>query len=171
MPSELEVIQYYEDQNRVVELYIKGATKTDIKKQTGFSFHKIDKFLAEFKEYAAQDVAIRERARGIVLELDSHYTSIIRDSYEAIEQLKFNDDPKSVLSGLKGIADIQAKRMELLAKAGLLADNSLGDQIAEAERKQEILVGILKAIAKKHPEIAREISSELSQVTGDVEPK
>jgi|SRR5215203_1287029 len=170
MPSELEVIQHYEDQNRVVDMYIKGASKTDIKKATGFEHAKIDKFLADFKEYAAQDSAIRERARGIVLELDAHYNSIIRDSYEAIENLKFNEDPKGVLAGLKNVADIQAKRMELLAKAGLLADNTLGDQIAEAERKQSILVDILKNIAKKHPEIAREISSELSKVTGAVEP-
>lgn len=170
MSTELDTIRYFEDQNRIVKMHVKGVPIGDIQKATGLPRKQVEEHLAGFKKYAAQDKVIRERARGIVLELDTHYGMIIQDAYDAIEELKLKDDTKSVLSGLKIVADIEAKRMELLAKAGLLADNTMGDQIAESERKQEILVGILKGIAAKHPEIAREIAMELSKVSNEVEP-
>lgn len=150
-------------------MYVKGLNVSNIQLETGLTRKQIEHHLAEFKEYASQDKAIRTRAKGIVLELDTHYGMIIADAYDSIEELKFKGDPKAVLAGLKIVADIEAKRMELLAKAGLLADNTIGDQIAESERKQEILVGILRRISKKHPEIAKEIGAELAKVTGEVE--
>lgn len=169
MSTELETIKYFEEQNKIVSMYVKGSTLNEIQRMTGLTRAQVDHHLAEFKNYASQDKAIRTRAKGIVLELDTHYGMIISDAYDSIEELKLKDDPKSVLSGLKIVADIEAKRMELLSKAGLLAENTIGDQIAESERKQEVLVGILRGIAKKHPEIAREIGQELSKVTGDIE--
>lgn len=169
MSTELEAIKYFEEQNKIVSMYVKGASLTEIQKMTGLSKQQVDHHLAEFKDYASQDKAIRTRAKGIVLELDTHYGMIISDAYDSIEELKIKDDPKAVLTGLKIVADIEAKRMELLAKAGLLADNTIGDQIAESERKQEVLVGILRSVAKKHPEIAREIGFELAKVTGEIE--
>lgn len=169
MSTELEVIRYFEEQNKVIAMHVKGSSIGEIQKRTGLRRDQVDQHLKEFKDYASQDKAIRTRAKGIVLELDTHYGMIISDAYDSVEELKLKDDPRNVLAGLKIIADIEAKRMELLSKAGLLAENGLGDQIAESERKQEVLVGILRGIAKKYPEIAKEIGTELSKISDDVE--
>jgi len=46
----------------------------------------------------------------------------------------------------------------------------LANQIAETERKQEILVGILKDVSAEYPQVRKEIMRRLAQITGVVEP-
>lgn len=169
MSSELEVIRYYEKQNEIVDLYVKGYRVIDIQKATGMKRDDIEKHLAEFRDYASQDKAIRERAKEVVLATDFHYASIVKELYSSVEAADLNDDYKARMTGLKLIADVEAKKVELLSKAGMLADNTIGDQIAETEKKQEILIGILRMISSKYPKIGMEISKELSKVTGTVE--
>jgi 7-cyano-7-deazaguanine synthase in queuosine biosynthesis len=52
----------------------------------------------------------------------------------------------------------------------LLDNQEIADQIAETERKQDVLVSILRDVAKDYPDIRREIMKRLSQITGVVEP-
>jgi hypothetical protein len=70
---------------------------------------------------------------------------------------------------LKLIADIEAKRIDMLNKAGVLENNSMADEILESERKQEILVGILKDVTANCDNCKWEVSRRLSSVTGKVE--
>lgn len=170
MSTEVEVIRYFEEQNKVVELYAKGYRESDIQKQLGLERRKIDDHLAEFRDYAKQDRVIRERAKEVVLIVDQHYNDLSKGMHENVEEADLAGDYKAALSGRKMIADVEAKRVELLAKAGILADSTIGDQIAEQEENTKILVGILQNIAKKYPDVAKEISFELSKVSGKVEP-
>jgi hypothetical protein len=57
----------------------------------------------------------------------------------------------------------------MLQKSGLLDNQQLADQILETERKQDLLIKILKEIANNHPEIASYLRRELSKVTGQAE--
>jgi 7-cyano-7-deazaguanine synthase in queuosine biosynthesis len=58
----------------------------------------------------------------------------------------------------------------MLQQIGLLDNQEIADQIAETERKQDVLVSILRDVAKDYPDIRREIMKRLSQITGVVEP-
>jgi len=167
--SEADVMRYYDDQSEVVLLHVKGYTVTDIVRHTGNNRKQVEKHLADFKEFAAQDKAIRLRARDIVLSVDVHYSDIVKNIYRQVEAAEFKDDHKAAMTGLKMIADTEAKRVELLSKAGMIADNTIGDQIAESEKKQAILVEILKEISREHPDIGRKIQKRLSEVTGRLE--
>lgn len=167
--AELELARYYQRQQDVVEQYAKGERVLDIQKTTGLPIKEIEQHLQEFREYAKQDRVIRERAKEIVLVVDQHYSDIIRRLHKAIEEANNADDYKAVMAGLKMTADAEAKRVELLAKAGVLADNTIGDQIAEAEEKQAILIGILKNVTGKCQHCKLEVAKELSRVTNKVE--
>jgi hypothetical protein len=57
----------------------------------------------------------------------------------------------------------------MLQKAGLLENKELAEEMVEIERKQDILVNILKDIASEHPEIRDEIMRRLSQVAREQE--
>jgi hypothetical protein len=46
----------------------------------------------------------------------------------------------------------------------------MAGQIAEAERKQEVLVKILKEVTATCPKCKMEVAKRLSQITGIVEP-
>lgn len=168
-PTEADVMRYYDDQSEVVLLHVKGHTVPEIVRLTGHNRKQVEKHLTDFRDYAAQDKAIRLRARDIVLSVDTHYADIVKNIYRQIEAAEFKDDHKSAMTGLKMVADTEAKRVELLSKAGMIADNTIGDQIAESEKKQLILVEILKEISREHPDIGRKIQKRLSEVTGKVE--
>jgi hypothetical protein len=60
--------------------------------------------------------------------------------------------------------------MEMLQKAGLLDNAELGNQIAETEAKQEILIGILRNVTSKCEHCRIEVATRLSRVTDQVEP-
>jgi len=167
--TEADVMKRYDEQQEIVLLYVKGHTVPEIVRLTGMKRNQVEEHLKDFREYAAQDRAIRTRAKDIVLSVDTHYSDIIKALYRNIEAAEFKDDPKAAMAGLKMVADAEAKRVDLLSKAGMLADNTIGDQIAEMERKQIILVEILREITRKYPNIGREIQGRLSEVTGKAE--
>lgn len=170
MSTELDVLRYQEEQERVVSMRARGIPLSEIQKQTGLTRRQVEQHLADFRDFARNDKYMVARSREVVLTVDQHYSDIIQQFYEAIEEANMANDFKAKMSGLSSVAKIESDRVEFLRKAGLIAESHVGDMVAAAEEKQAILVGILKNIAKKYPEVAREITYELSKVTGEVEP-
>jgi len=72
-------------------------------------------------------------------------------------------------AALKLISDVQQKQIDMLQKAGLIENNEIADQIIETEKKQEVLVGILKEVIADCDKCRKEVSQRLSQVTGRAE--
>ena len=58
----------------------------------------------------------------------------------------------------------------MLQEIGLLDNAELATQIADTERKQDILVKILKEVTATCPKCKMEVAKRLSQITGIVEP-
>lgn len=175
MSSELELQQqreleeYAEQQAKIVSMHAKGYSDSEIRKETGLTLQKVREYLADFRDFARNDKYMAARSREVVLTVDQHYSDILKQMYESIDEAQINGDYKARMAGLKDVAKIESDRVAFLQKAGLVADNHVGDMIAQAEEQKEILVGILKNIARKYPDIAREIASELSKLTGKVE--
>lgn len=166
--SSIEVT-YYKNLERVVELYATGNRISDIQKITGIARAQIEEYLNAFRKHAQQDVVLRERAKEAVRVVDVHYNEIIRGMHNAVESADMNNDYKTKITGLKSIADVEAKRVELLQKAGLLSDDVIGDQVADMEKKQEILIQILKDVTGDCDRCKNEVAKRLSQVTGKIE--
>ena len=61
--------------------------------------------------------------------------------------------------------DLERTRIDMLQKAGLLENKELAEEMVEIEKKQEVLVSILKDIASEHPEIRDKIMKRLSSVS------
>jgi hypothetical protein len=57
----------------------------------------------------------------------------------------------------------------MLQQVGLLDNAEMADQIAETERKQEILVRILKEVTSSCAKCKMDVARRLSQITGIVE--
>lgn len=170
MNAELDILRFQEQQEQIISMRARGIQLSEIQKQTGLTRVQIDKHLEDFRDFARNDKYMVARSREVVLTVDQHYSDIIRQYYVAIEQADLNHDYKAKMAGLSNVAKIESDRVEFLRKAGLIAESHVGDMVAAAEEKQQILVGILKQIAKKYPEVAREITIELSKLTGEVEP-
>jgi len=164
----VDLVQYAQHQEKVVSLYAAGQTVSNIMKLTGHPRKYVEQLLADFRQYAAQDRVIQERAREIVLVVDQHYRDLVRDLHKAVEDANENLDYKAAMTGLKALADVEAKRVELVQKAGIIAEDGIGDQIAESERKQRIIVDILQNGLCSN--CRSKVAHKLSQVSGEIEP-
>ena len=96
---------------------------------------------------------------------DEHYGRLISKSYEVIDDADTNGDLRSKSGGIKLVMDIESKRIEMLQKAGLLENKELAEEMLEIEKRQEILMGILKDVAAEHPEIRDKIMRRLSEAS------
>ena len=68
-------------------------------------------------------------------------------------------------AAIKLVLDIESRRIDMLQKAGLLENKELAEELMETERRQEVLVGILKDVASQYPEIRDEIMRRLASIS------
>jgi hypothetical protein len=130
---------------------------------------EVERYIGEWQTYARNNQYVQDRAKDALMATDQHYDMIIQRLWDTVEEADASSDLKVKTSTLKMIADIEKSRIEMLQKSGLLENQQLADQVLEAERKQEILVRVLRKIAQEHPDIAHWLRGELSRVTGQAE--
>jgi len=100
---------------------------------------------------------------------DQHYAMLIKEAWKTVEDADTQGQLNVKAGALKLIADIETKRITMLQAVGVLESNEIASQIAETERKQEILVGILKEVTAGCPKCKLDVAKRLSQITGIVE--
>ena len=170
MSDELAIIDHFDQMNVVVEEMLKGNTPTQIAKQLGIKRADVLDHIDEWKGLIRTDNRIRERAKEALGGADQHYAMIIQRAWETVEQADANAQYNIKAQSLKLIADVEARRIDMLQKAGLLEDNELADQLLDTERKQQILVDILKSVTSTCDHCKFEVARRLSEITGNIEP-
>jgi hypothetical protein len=167
--SEVAVINQFDQMNKVIEELLKGNTPTAIARGLELTRVQVDNHIQTWKELVQDNTAIKARAKEALAGADEHYNMLIKEAWRTVEQADVQDSLNVKAQALKLIADIESKRIEMLNKAGVLENNDLTDQILESERKQEVLVGILKEVTANCEHCKWEVSRRLSQVTGQIE--
>lgn len=171
MAKEIELLDRYEQINKVAQMYIKGMTNpTSISKELGIKRAEAIALIEEWREIARGNDDIREQAAQALQEGIQHYSMITERFWETVEQADSAADYKTKNSVLKNIADVEAKKIDMLQKAGLYDDASIGDEIAEMEEKQAILVSILKEVTANCDHCKLETARRLAKVTGKAVP-
>jgi len=167
---EIELADHYDRMNKVVEELLKGNSPSQIATATGFKRAEVLEYIDQWKEVVRNDSGARERAKQAVSGADQHYAMLIKEAWKTVEDADQAGQLNVKATALKLIADIEGKRIGMLQEIGLLDNVELANQIAETERKQEILVGILKDVSAEYPQVRKEIMRRLAQITGVVEP-
>jgi hypothetical protein len=168
--SELEPAVHFDKMNKVVEELLKGNSASQIATLTGFSRKEVLEFIDEWKSVVHNDNSLRDRAKEAISGADQHYAMLIKEAWKTVEDADTQGQLNVKAGALKLIADIETKRIGMLQSVGVLENNELASQITEAERKQEILVKILKEVTSSCPKCKMDVARRLSQVTGVVEP-
>ena len=167
---EIELADHFDRMNKVVEELLRGNNPTQIATLTGLKRADVIGLIDEWKSVVHNDTSARERAKEAISGADQHYAMLIKEAWKTVEDAD-QSGQLSVKSGaLKLIADIEGKRIGMLQEVGLLDNAELAGQIAESERKQEVLVRILKEVTASCPKCKMEVAKRLSQITGIVEP-
>ncbi len=167
--TELEPAIHYDRMNKVVEELLKGNSPTQIATVTGFTRKEVIEFIDEWKSVIHNDTSLRDRAKEAISGADQHYAMLIKEAWKTVEDADTQGQLSVKAGALKLIADIETKRIGMLQSVGVLENNELASQIAEAERKQEVLVKILKEVTSTCPKCKMEVAKRLSQITGVVE--
>jgi hypothetical protein len=169
MDNELEVVGQFDQMNKVVEELLKGNTPTQISRSLELTRVQVDTHINTWKVLVQDNNAIKSRAKEALAGADEHYNMLIKEAWRTVEQADAQDALNVKAQTLKLIADIESKRIDMLNKAGVLENDSMADQILESERKQDLLVGILKEVTANCDHCKWEVSRRLSEVTGQVE--
>lgn len=164
MSTEIELVKHLDEMNKVVEEYLKGLDPTKIAKQLDMPRTHVVNLINEWKVMASANDAIRARAKDALVGMDAHYNKLISKAYEVIEDATTSANLNAKTAAIKLVMDIEAKRIDMLQKAGLLENKELAEEMLEIERKQEVLTGILRDIASEHPEVRDKIMKRLSDI-------
>ena len=167
---EIELSDHFDRMNKVVGELLKGNNPTSIAAIAGLQRKEVIELIDEWKSVVHNDTSTRERAKEAISGADQHYAMLIKEAWKTVEDADQAGQLNVKATALKLIADIEGKRISMLQEIGLLDSAEIAAQIAETEHKQEILIKILKDIAKDYPDVRREIMKRLSQITGIIEP-
>jgi hypothetical protein len=166
--SDNDLVKHLDLVNSVATEYLKGLDASEISRQLDIPRPKVMTLLNDWRAMASNNQAIHARAKEALAGADQHYSSLIKKAYEVIDVADINTNLGAKTQAIKLIADIESKRLEMLQKAGLLDNKEIAEQIIEMERKQDVLMKILKEVASKHPEVREEIMRRLSEIQTEV---
>lgn len=163
--TEQDLVNHLDQVNLVVGEYLKGSDPTKISKELSIPRQKVVLYLNEWKAMAADNAAIRARAKEALVVADTHYSKLIEKAYEVIDEATMSANLTAKSGAIKLVMDLESRRIDMLQKAGLLENKELAEEMLQIEERQETLIGILKDIAAEHPEIRDKIMRRLSEAT------
>ena len=169
MSTESELIEHLDEVNKVVTEYLKGQDPTKISKELDIPRTRVVSLINEWKVMASANDAIRARAKEALAGADTHYSKLITKAYEVIDESSLTNNLSAKTQAIKLVMDIEKSRIEMLQKAGLLENKELAEEMVEIERRQEVLVEILRDIASTHPEVRDLSMKRLSQIAKEGE--
>lgn len=170
----------FHNMEKIVERHLQGHSPLKIARDLNIKMVEVNKNVEMWREIVQQDMDSRDAARDHLNEMVERFTRLIGVLNENLDNLKAvtDDDEKAAktkfeaISGqinttVRNIADLDAKRVDLLQKAGLLDNTELGNELAERERREEILIGILRN--DLCPECKMVVARKLQTLTNEVE--
>jgi hypothetical protein len=169
MSTEIELVQHLDEVNKVVTEYLKGQDPTKISKELDMPRTRVVALINEWKVMASANDAIRARAKEALAGADTHYSKLITKAYEVIDESSMTNNLSAKTQAIKLVMDIEKSRIEMLQKAGLLENKELAEEMVQIERRQEVLVEILREIASTHPEVRDLIMHRLSKIAKEGE--
>lgn len=169
MSTEDQLVEHLDQVNKVVEKYLSGSDATQISKELVMPRQKVVAYINEWRAMAADNAAIRARAKEALVGADTHYSLLIGKAYEVIDEATTVANLQAKTAGIKLVMDLESKRIDMLQKAGLLENKELAEEMLEIEARQDVLVSILKDIASEYPQIRDEIMRRLSTIAKNKE--
>lgn len=151
MSQELAIIdsEAFDRIKAVADLYVKGTTSPyTIAKKLSIKVIDARHAIEQWHEIINNDAESRDMARDYLNMMIHRYDTLIEQANENLDELKqLSFDEKvsaQINTTLKNIGDFDKVRVDLLQKAGMLDNHSLGDELAEREQREQMLLNILR---------------------------
>lgn len=170
MSKEVELADHWGRINKVVNEFLKGNTDpTNLSKITGFSRKDVIQYLNEWRGVVQSDRQVQMRAREALGAADQHYSMLIKEAWDVIEEATNVSNLAQKTAGIKLVADIQQKQIDMLQKAGVLENNEMAEKIIATEEKQQLLASIIKEVVSQCDHCKPKVMARLSEITDKAE--
>jgi hypothetical protein len=166
--NELDLMMEHADEmDQVVKEHWKGSTPTEIAALLKKPRARVVALITEWQTLASKNEALRGRAREALANADAHYSKLISKAYEVIDEADLNSNLSAKTNAIKLISDMEAKRIDMLQKSGMLENKELAEEMMETQRKQEALEAILKDVVAGCPRCRMEVMQRLNDMSND----
>jgi hypothetical protein len=161
----------FKEMEKVAKEVMKGYTEHTVARRLGMKVAEVRGYWNQYRDLLHNSSLAVDAARdhlNVMVEQYNDLTSKLYENLEHLDELAFDKDTSAQINTTtKNIGDLLAKRVDLLQKAGILEGADMGAELAEMERKQDILIDILRndLCEQCQPVVAR----RLREVTGQVE--
>lgn len=174
MSGELSIIDSdaFDHIKDVADLYVKGVTSPyTIARRLGIKAVEAKAAIAQWQEIINHDAESRDLARDHLNAMVHRYDVLIQEANDNLDNLKalvFNEKVSAQINTtLKSIGDFDKVRVDLLRQSGLLDAHELGDELAEREAHEEMILKILREdLCDRCTSVVRE---KISYLTGQAE--
>lgn len=170
----------FHNMEEIIKRHLKGHSDLKIARDMGIKMVEVSKNVSMWREIVQKDMESRDAARDHLNEMVARFEGLIAVLSQNLDDLrdydyesgsrtasKFEAISGQINTTVRNIADLDAKRVDLLQKAGLLDNAEMGDELAERERREEILIDILRN--DLCPDCKMKVARKLQQITNQVE--
>lgn len=167
--DELELLHDHMDQmNEIMVLKWQGLSVTEIAKSLKQPRQRVKEMIDEWASIASRNDVVRTRAREALASTDAHYSKLIGHAYDVMEEADSNSNLTAKTNAIKLIADMEARRIDMLQKSGLLENKELAEEMMDTQRKQKALEAILKEVVAGCDRCRTQVMERLSEVNDEV---
>lgn len=162
----------FENIKKVGDLYAEGVTSPfTIARRLSMTVVEVRGYLETWHEIIRNDAESKDLARDALHTMLDRYDRLIARAHENIkdlEDLAYDEKVSAQINTtLKNIGDWDAKRVDLLQKAGMLDNHDLGDELAEREERESLILDMLRNDLCETCQLA--IRDKITRLTGVVQ--
>lgn len=148
----MSAIEVYDEQESVIDLYLRGLSATKISKELSLQRKDVLSAIRQWHANVNTDNESKDVARDALNKMVEHYDRLIETMYKVVDEINegINVDGKTPQwmnqkrATLDSIASLESKRVDLLQKAGLYERQELGDELAQMEEQKQAILQILR---------------------------
>lgn len=166
--TEIELTRHLDKLDTVVAEHLKGYSEKEIASKLGISKAQVVGYVKEWQVLAAQNDTIKARAGTALRNADQHYNSLMKSAHQALDDAELSGNINQRLAAVKTIAELEKMRIGMLQQAGLLEDSDIANEMMETERRQKVLMDILKETVGPCDRCRPLVQEKLRQVTHEV---
>lgn len=138
----------FESMEKVAKLHLEGHSPYAIARRLSIKVVEAKASIEQWQEIVANDMDSRDAARDHLNDMVKRYDTLLVELNANLDNLKTLEYDEKVSAQInttiKSIADVDAKRVDLLQKAGLYDAGSLGDEIAVREQREALILSVLR---------------------------
>lgn len=155
----------------VADLHLKGKSEYAIARSLGIKVVEAKAAIAQWQEMVNSDMDARDAAKDHLNAMVKRYEILIErmnTNLDDLQNLVFDHQVSGqIVATTKAIAEFDKVRVDLLQKAGLLDASDLGDELAEREEREQMLLKILRE--DLCPDCQRVVRDRITALTQVVE--